>query len=304
MKNLNYISFLLVLFYFSCTPRNEKNVQPDTRDSGLIHIVADESYKPIIDEEIKVFESNSYGKATILVQYKPEEELVKDLWNDSIRLIFSTLQIPQGLAKKIEDSLNTNVSQLKIARDAVAVIVNPNNPKSKFTMAEIKNLLSNDYNGNLFPVFDGLKATSTVKYIVDSVLKGKKLSSKAVAARSSDSVVHYVAQNPNAVGFVGVSWVGNKDDKEQLSFLKKVKIASIESNYSPGLYILPVQEHLYTSSYPMTRDLTYILKERYAGLGNGFADFVSGQIGQLIFKRAYLMPGRNNFIIRPARLNE
>ena len=169
-KNLNYISFLLVLFYCSCTPRNEKNVQLDTRDSGLIHIVADESYKPIIDEEIKVFESNSYGKATILVQYKPEEELVKDLWNDSIRLIFSTLQIPQGIAKKIEDSLNTNVSQLKIARDAVAVIVNPNNPKSKFTMAEIRSLLSNDYSGNLFPVFDGLKATSTVKYIVDSVL--------------------------------------------------------------------------------------------------------------------------------------
>ena len=276
----------------------------DTRDSGMIYIVADESFKPIIDEEIKVFESNSYGKAVINVQYKPEELLAQDLWNDSVRLIFSTMQIPQGVAKTIEDSLSTTVSQLKIARDAVAVIVHPANPISKFTMDEIRDLLSKDYKGKLFPVFDGLKATSTVKYIIDTVLKGQPLTSQAVAARSSDSVVQYVANNINAVGFVGVSWVGNKDDKEQLSFLKKVKMARLESNLSPGLYILPVQENIYTSSYPMTRDLSYILKEKYPGLGSGFADFVIGEIGQLIFKRAYLMPGRKNFIIRPVRLKE
>ena len=32
----------------------------------------------------------------------------------------------------------------------------------------------------------------------------------------------------NAIGFVGVSWIGNKEDTAQLSFLKKVKIAAIE----------------------------------------------------------------------------
>jgi phosphate transport system substrate-binding protein len=54
----------------------------------------------------------------------------------------------------------------------------------------------------------------------------------------------------------------------------------------------------------MIRDLVYIVKENYKGLGHGFADFMSGEIGQLIFKRAYLKPAQRNLIIRPVRLRE
>ncbi|MCH5689510.1 hypothetical protein LWM68_37910 [Niabella sp. W65] len=64
-----------------------------------------------------------------------------------------------------------------------------------------------------------------MRYIVDSVMKGAKLTNRAVAARTSDSVINYVAQNPNAIGFVGVSWIGNPDDENQSSFLKKLKFA-------------------------------------------------------------------------------
>ena len=38
-----------------------------------------------------------------------------------------------------------------------------------------------------------------------------------------------------------VTWVGSKDDAQQKSFLKKVKIAYIESNDKDGKYIFPVQ---------------------------------------------------------------
>jgi phosphate transport system substrate-binding protein len=54
----------------------------------------------------------------------------------------------------------------------------------------------------------------------------------------------------------------------------------------------------------MVRDLVYILKENHKGLGHGFADFMSGEIGQLIFRRAYLMPAQKNFGVRPVRINE
>jgi phosphate transport system substrate-binding protein len=135
-------------------------------------------------------------------------------------------------------------------------------------------------------------------------LRGANLTSNALAARTSDSVINYVATHPEAVGFIGVTWVGSKDDEQQMSFLTKIKIARLESNDEPGKYVLPVQANIYGKRYPMTRDLTYILKEGHRGLGTGFAEFVSGEIGQLIFKRAYLMPGRKNFILRPIQLKE
>nr|WP_262915447.1 substrate-binding domain-containing protein [Niabella ginsengisoli] len=171
-------------------------------------------------------------------------------------------------------------------------------------MNDIRSILAGTYKRPLIPVFDGVKATSTVRYIVDSVMKGAKLTNSAVAARTSDSVINYVAKNPNAIGFIGVSWIGNPDDDQQLSFLKKVKISHLKGTDKEGKYILPVQANLYGKRYPITRDLTYILKEKYRGLGTGFAEFLHGEIGQLIFKRAYLMPGRRYFIMRPIQLKE
>ena len=125
-----------------------------------------------------------------------------------------------------------------------------------------------------------------------------------MAAKSSQGVIDFVAKNQRAVGFIGVSWIGNKEDTAQLSFLKKVKIAHLESTDKEGVYILPVQNNIYLKRYPMVRDLVYILKENHKGLGHGLADFMSGEIGQLIFKRAYLDPTVRNFIVRPAQLRE
>jgi phosphate transport system substrate-binding protein len=54
----------------------------------------------------------------------------------------------------------------------------------------------------------------------------------------------------------------------------------------------------------MVRDLVYILKENHKGLGTAFADFLSGEIGQLIFQRAYLVPAQRDFRVRKAKLRE
>ena len=171
-------------------------------------------------------------------------------------------------------------------------------------MKEIVDLLTGRIGKTLIPVFDGVNATSTVRFIVDSVLRGEKLSEKALAAKNSAGVIDYVSKNTEAVGFIGVSWIGNKEDTLQVSFLKKVKIAQLESKDIPGNYILPVQANIYMNRYSMVRDLVYILKENYKGLGHGFADFMSGEIGQLIFKRAYLLPAKKDFMIRQIRIQE
>lgn len=290
-----------VLLLFACRSKDTKGT--DTFTSGNITISADESFRPVVDALVQVYEGNN-DSVKINVQYKPESECIKDLWNDSIRIIFSTFRLTDAERNAVVDSMHEMVSQLPVARDAVAVIVNPASSNSSLTMNDVKAILAGTYKTPLRPVLDGLSATSTVRYLMDSVLKGQKLTSNAVGASSSDSVIEYVAKNPDAVGFIGVTWIGNRDDNKQLSFLKKVKIVQLESSETPGKYVLPVQENIYTSAYPMTRDISYILKEKYRGLGTGFAYFMADEIGQLIFKRSYIMPGRRSFIIRPAQTKE
>jgi phosphate transport system substrate-binding protein len=202
------------------------------------------------------------------------------------------------------DSMGVSPESMIVARDAIAVIVNPDAPYTEFTMKDIVEILKGTFSKNLIPVFDGVKATSTVRFIIDSVLHGNSLTLKAEAARSSEGVIDYVSKNPDVVGFIGLSWIGNPEDTAQIGYLKKVRMAAIESTDMPGIYVKPSQANIYLKRYPMVRDLVYILKENYKGLGHGFADFMSGEIGQLIFRRAYLMPAQKNFGIRPVRLKE
>lgn len=275
----------------------------DTPDRGKIYVSADESFKPVIDAEVQVYEANHPG-TEIIVQYKAEAEALKDFATDSIRMVIATRKQSEEEEEFMLDSMDVSPQWMIVARDAIAVIVHPQAPDSLFTMDEIRQILTGKFSKNLIPVFDGVQATSTVRFIVDSVLRTDSLSSHVRAARTSEGVIDYVANHPDAIGFIGVSWIGNPEDVQQASFLKKVKMAKLKSKDLSGEYILPVQLNIYTNRYPMVRDLVYILKENYKGLGYGFAGFMSGEIGQLIFRRAYLMPTKKNFRVRPVVLNE
>jgi phosphate transport system substrate-binding protein len=295
--------YILLLFLTAC--RGEEKVDPslDTRFKGSINISADESFMPVIDAQVKVYEA-SYPDAKLNVHYKAEADCLKDLTADSVRLVIIPKRITEEERRFVADSMKVGTEQMLLAYDAIAVIVNPNQEITRFTVNELKQILQGNFKKNLIPVFDGLKATSTVRFIVDSVLRGDSLSKKTLAAKSSEEVVDYVSKNPDAVGFIGVSWIGNKDDEKQQSFLTKVRLAELECRRLPGQYCQPIQVNIYNGLYPFIRELVFILKENHKGLGYGFTEFMTSERGQLIFRRAYLVPGYLPFIVRPTKLRD
>jgi phosphate transport system substrate-binding protein len=303
--NMNWIlviaAFAVILFS-GCSGGNVRT-DLDTTNSGTIHISVDESFKPVIDSQIQVFEA-LYPKAKIIADYKPEAECFKDLMKDSTRMIIVTRGLTDEEEKFYKDSFSFYPAYDKVALDAVAVIVNNNDPDSLFSMDQIRGILGGTTGDKQLAVFDGLKETSTVRYAVDSILKGKPFDPKKVfAEKNSLGVINYVADHKNVLGFVGVSWIGNKEDTAQMSFLKKVRIAAIECTCPEQTYIKPYQANIAKKRYPMVRGLYYILKENYNGLGGGFANFLTYERGQLIFSRSYLWPAKMNFTIRSATLN-
>ncbi len=307
--NIKFISsrkiafgIFVVLFLTGCQGRNQRK-DIDTSNSGTIHISVDESFKPVIDSQIQVFEA-IYPNAKIIAEYKPEAECFKDLIKDSTRMIIVTRGLTDQEEKFYKDSLSFYLNFDKIAYDAVAVIVNNNAPDSIFSMAAIKGILDGSTGDKQKAVFDGLTETSTIRFAVDSILEGKPFDPKKVfAVDNSTDVINYVMNHNNVLGFVGVSWIGNPEDTTELSFLKKVKIASIQCKCPEKTYVKPYQANILTRRYPLVRGLYYILKENYNGLGGGFANFLQYERGQLIFRRAYLWPAKMNFSIRSATLN-
>lgn len=263
----------------------------ETPKSGTIQISVDESFKPVIDSQIKVFES-SFPDAHIVAHYKSEAECFRDLSTDSTRMIIVTRSLSRVEEQFYMDSFHLTPTAGPLAYDAIAIIVNNKSKDSIFEIKDIQDML-NGTDTRHQPVMDGHSATSTVRYAIDSILHGQSLGKNVQAAKSSEDVINYVANNPLAVGFIGVSWIGDQDDTQQLAFLKKVNIAALRCTSCGGqTYVKPYQANIALKRYPLVRSLYFILKENFSGVGNNFSNFLEYERGQLIFRRAYLWPTR------------
>lgn len=292
---------LFCIIFMGCQENQRTDI--DTPVKGTIHISVDESFKPVIDSQIEVFEAIHPG-AKIIADYKPEAECFKDLVKDSTRMIIVTRGLSEKEEKYYKDTLSYAPTWSKVANDAIAVIVNKESPDSLLDMDEINGILAGTTGDKELAVFDGLKETSTVRYAIDSILKGKPLDPKKVfAEKNSDAVIDYVSKHKDVLGFIGVSWIGNPEDTAQMSFLNKVTIASVKCTCPEESYVKPYQANIILKRYPMVRGLYYILKENYDGLGSGFGAFLSHEKGQLIFSRAYLGPAKMDFTVRSANTN-
>ncbi len=301
MRRLGFglLAMLAIVCLGSCN--NQATVKTGSRfDSGTLYISCDESFKPVIDAQVQVF-TNTYPNAKLVVQYKSEADCLRDFLVDSVRMVIVTRPYTAGERRLIADSLKLATDFGTVAYDAIAVVVHPQASDSLFTMGEIRELLAGNSKKNLIPVLDGVSATSTVRFMLDSVLRNQSLGKNVVAANGSREVIDYVARTPRAIGFVGSSWVGNIDDTAQVNQMKKVRLARVESTDSVGGFVLPVQYLIYTRTYPMIRSLIYVQKGKEQGLAGSFANFLRNDRGQLIFRRSYLFPAIRPFYMRDAQ---
>ncbi len=280
------------------------HIPVETPTSGNIRISVDESFKPVIDSQLKVFES-SFPDARIQVDYKPEAACLRDLSNDSVRMVIVTRGLSLSEEKYFNDTVRTPAVSGILAYDAVALVVNNHSVDTVMSMGDVRTLLEGNDKMKREAVMDGVSATSTVRYVLDSILAGNTLGKNVIAARSSPQVISWVSDHENAVGFVGVSWIGDEEDSMELAFLQKVKVVAIRCDRCTDKpYVQPFQANIVLKKYPMVRGLYYILKENFSGVGNNFVNFLVNERGQLIFKRAYLVPGRMNFEIRNVEIQQ
>lgn len=301
MKQVIYVMLLAGLSFLAC--KRKKPAPTDTGTSGTIHISVDETFKPIFDEQIRVFES-SYPKAKIIAHYKSEAECWEDVMNDSTRMVIVTKKLNQNEINYYADSLGLYPQTGVLAYDAVALIINRNEKDSVFEKKEVADMLKGKSKMPYKPVFDGIRATSTVRFAIDSILMGDTLDTKMItAAKTSSEVVKYIAENKGYIGFVGVSWIGNPEDTAQLRMLNQVRIAWLPCvSCNDSSYTKPWQEEILTRRYPYSRGIFYVIKENHVGLGKSLINFMKGDRGQLIFRRGYVVPAERIFMMRETRL--
>ncbi len=280
-----------------------QNEQADSPSRGEINISVDESFKPVIEEQLAMYKE-TYPATNIRATYKTEADCLRDIIRDSAtRMVIITRGLSEKEERYFKDSINYFPSWNMIARDGIAVIASAQSNDTAFTMTQLAGFLTGKDTTRQV-IFDGLNATSTYRFVKDSLLKGGSLDTNYVKAASSTAdVIDFVAANKSALGLIGISWIGNPEIPEQVQQLEKVKICYIRCEICEGKpYVKPDQQSISTYKYPLVRGLYYVLRENYNGLGLGFASFLRSERGQLIFRRFYLAPAME-LDIRDVKIN-
>jgi phosphate transport system substrate-binding protein len=171
-----------------------------------------------------------------------------------------------------------------IARDAIAVIVNPENPVSQLTLQQISDMYSgkiqnwSQVGGEDRPIVRLSRETNsgTHVYFLETVLRlGKKddktlFSTDTLLLPSSEGIIAELRQNPNAIGYDGLGYVP-KD-------LKMIAIAQQPG----GGYILPSIATVNDKTYPIARDLYMYTNGEPTGIIKEYLDWILSTEAQQI----------------------
>lgn len=289
----------LSVFLVSCNQRGRSGFPTDTPTSGKIRILADESFKPLIDAEIAVF-MGLYANATIEPIYKPEVDVVNDFMNDSARVMVTSRKLTDEQIKYLRDTLIVARTQI-FAYDAIALVLNKINPDSLFSLEEVKGIFTGKITSwkqinkkspldNIRVIFDSPKS-GNIRYFREKFDYFDPLPSNIFALNSNTEVIEFVEKNKDAIGIVSVNWISDTDDSVSNAFMSRIRVAAISQPYlDETSYYRPQQGFIYDKSYPFTREVYMIKRESHIGLGSGFINWATAEQGQRIVLKSGLVP--------------
>jgi phosphate transport system substrate-binding protein len=178
-----------------------------------------------------------------------------------------------------------------IARDAIAVIVNPENPVSQLTLQQISDIYSGKINnwseigGENRPIVRLSRETNsgTHVYFLETVLRlGDKtnktlFSMDTLLLPSSEGIINELRSNPNAIGYDGLGYVP-----------KDLKVIGIAKGVGQP-YVLPSVATVNDKTYPIARDLYMYTAGEPGGAIKVYLDWiVSGPAQEIVLKLGFV----------------
>jgi len=178
-------------------------------------------------------------------------------------LINGTVDIANASRKIKEEELEEARSngrdprEYVIARDAIAVIVNPANPIQQLSLQQISNIYSGrisnwrELGGEDRPIVRLSRETNsgTHVYFLEAVIRLGNTADKTIFSAdtlllpSSEGIISEVRDNPNAIGYDGLGYV-----------TPEVKVLAVAHTEAEG-FILPSADTVNSGTYPIARDL-------------------------------------------------
>jgi phosphate transport system substrate-binding protein len=214
------------------------------------------------------------------------------LLNGTVDVANASRQISPDEMKQAQET-GIKPEEFVIARDAIAVIVSPENTVSRLTLQQISDLYSGKVNnwkelgGEDRPIVRLSRETNsgTHVYFLENVIRlGNKndktlFSTDTLLLPSSEGIIDELRDNPNAIGYDGLGYVPADGTVKVIAIAKDAN--------SP--YTVPSVETVNSKAYPIARDLYMYTAGDPQGAVKDYLDWIrtspeaQGIVGKLGF---------------------
>jgi phosphate transport system substrate-binding protein len=281
MKRLLAILFLFSFFLTSCGPDSSSETASDSSAAYIENKGSD----TIVNLALAWAEKyqGDHPEVRISVTGGGSGTGIAALVNGTVDIANASRKIKQ---EEIDEAKSNGTDPVEhtIARDAIAVIVNPENPVLQLTLQQISDIYSGkiknwqEVGGEDRPIVRLSRETNsgTHVYFLEVVLRlGSKedktlFSTDTLLLPSSEGIISEVRQNPNAIGYDGLGYVP-KD-------LKTIAIAK----EAGGEYVLPSIPTVNDKTYPIARDLYMYTNGEPEGTLKEYLDWILSAEAQQI----------------------
>ena len=134
-----FVGLTLILGLFLACGNKPKSL-PYDYEAAAASFASDESFYPILDEELEVYQA-LHAQGELKAVYTDQEDAIRQLMENKVWLAFGTRQLSQREIESLK-ARSFMPRVIPIAYDGLAIIVNNANPDTCISVRDFRRILS------------------------------------------------------------------------------------------------------------------------------------------------------------------
>ncbi len=276
MKKLFTALIVAIVFMTAITgcnkkPGTSKPTAPAGTKSVTLQLNGSTTVFPIAQKAAEEY-MKSHPNVNISVRGTGSGNGIAALINGTCDIADASRPMKQSEIDKAKSKGENPVANV-IAKDGIAVVINPENSVSAISQKQLKDIYTGKITNwkalggkdmKIVPITRD-SSSGTFEIFEKKVLgKGVEMTDKAIIQASNQAVKTTVGKTPGAIGYIGLGY--------------------IDSSVKPLKYegVMPSKETVVNGSYALSRPLFMYTNGKPAGVAKDFIDFIMSPEGQTI----------------------
>ena len=269
---MNKLISILAVAAFTIIPAQAQKLVikgSDTLGAKLVPLIA-EDYKaanPGVSFEIAA-EGSSTGIAAII---------------DGTAQIGMSSRRAKATEIATASSKGVTMKPLIVCYDGIALVINSSNPVKSLTKRQVEQIFTGDITDwaavggkpGKISIYTRNTSSGTYSDFKELAMRKRDYATSSQKMAGNEQIVSEVAKNPNAIGYVGLAYIGTPG----------IKVVSIDGN-------LPNKADIISKKYPYARPTFFYTNGEPSGTTAKFIDFVMSPRGQEIVEKTGFVPAK------------